>query len=46
MNAIEIKGLTKQYNDFMLGPFDLTLPMAVCWAWWGRTVRAKVPPSV
>ena len=27
MNAIEIKGLTKQYNDFMLGPFDLTLPM-------------------
>ena len=27
MNAIEIKGLTKQYNDFTLGPFDLTLPM-------------------
>lgn len=27
MNAIEIKGLTKQYKDFTLGPFDLTLPM-------------------
>lgn len=26
MNAIEIKGLTKQYNDFRLGSFDLTLP--------------------
>ena len=27
MNAIEIKGLTKQYKDFTLGPMDLTLPM-------------------
>lgn len=26
MNAIEIKGLTKQYKDFRLGSFDLTLP--------------------
>lgn len=26
MNAIEIKGLTKQYNDFELGSFDLSLP--------------------
>ena len=27
MNAIEIKGLTKEYKDFTLGPMDLTLPM-------------------
>lgn len=27
MNAIEIKGLTKQYKDFTLGPMDLALPM-------------------
>ena len=27
MNAIEIKGLTKQYKDFTLGPVDLALPM-------------------
>lgn len=26
MNAIEIKGLTKQYQGFRLGSFDLTLP--------------------
>ena len=27
MNAIDIRGLTKQYKDFTLGPMDLTLPM-------------------
>lgn len=27
MNAVEIKGLTKQYKDFTLGPVDLALPM-------------------
>ena len=27
MNAIEIKGLTKQYKDFTLGPVNLALPM-------------------
>ena len=27
MNAIEIKGLTKEYKDFTLGPMELTLPM-------------------
>ncbi len=27
MNAIEIKGLTKRYKDFTLGPVDLALPM-------------------
>lgn len=26
MNAIEIKGLEKRYDDFQLGSFDLTLP--------------------
>ena len=26
MNAIEIKGLKKNYSDFTLGPIDLTLP--------------------
>ena len=26
MNAIEIKGLTKQYQGFRLGSYDLTLP--------------------
>ncbi len=26
MNAIELKGLTKTYPDFKLGPFDLSLP--------------------
>ena len=27
MNAIDIRGLTKQYRDFTLGPLDLALPM-------------------
>ena len=27
MNAIDIRGLTKQYKDFTLGPLDLALPM-------------------
>ena len=27
MNAIDIRGLTKQYRDFTLGPMDLALPM-------------------
>ncbi|MBQ3090708.1 MAG: ABC transporter ATP-binding protein [Oscillospiraceae bacterium] len=27
MNAIELKGLTKTYSTFQLGPIDLTLPM-------------------
>ena len=27
MNAIELKGLTKTYKTFQLGPIDLTLPM-------------------
>lgn len=26
MNALEIRGLTKHYKDFTLGPLDLTLP--------------------
>ena len=26
MNALEIRGLTKHYKDFTLGPIDLTLP--------------------
>lgn len=26
MNALEIRGLTKDYKDFTLGPLDLTLP--------------------
>ena len=26
MNALELRGLTKHYNDFTLGPLDLTLP--------------------
>lgn len=31
MNALEIRGLTKQYKDFTLGPIDLTLPGgAIC----------------
>lgn len=27
MNAIDIRGITKQYRDFTLGPLDLALPM-------------------
>ena len=27
MNAIELRGLTKSYQSFQLGPLDLTLPM-------------------
>ena len=26
MNALELRGLTKHYKDFTLGPLDLTLP--------------------
>ncbi len=28
MNALELRGLTKHYKDFTLGPLDLTLPGA------------------
>ena len=35
MNALELRGLTKHYKDFTLGPLDLTLP--------GGSVRSSGP---
>ena len=46
MNAIEIKGLRKQYGGFTLGGLDFTLPEGCIAAgkrsrWWGLRAAGK-----
>ena len=45
MNALEIRGLTKHFADFMLDDLNLTLPGGCILGLIGETARAKVPPS-
>ena len=44
MNALELRGLTKHYKDFTLGPLDLTLPGGTICGLVKRE-RAKAPLS-
>ena len=40
-NALEIRGLTKAYGDFTLGPLDLTVPMGAIYALVGPNGAGK-----
>jgi hypothetical protein len=45
-NAIEIRGLVKNYPAFKLGPFDLTVPRGAIYASLARMARARPPPLI